>query len=98
MGQTIHELQGTLRAGDAAGLCATLADALSIGDVRVATSGLTSVESAIVQVLLSALRTARQLERNLHIEIPDGGALAAMRDRLALDDALGVLPEDVGTA
>jgi hypothetical protein len=40
-----------------------------------------------VQVLLSARRSAAQLDRNLHIDIAEGGALASMLDRLALTDA-----------
>jgi anti-anti-sigma regulatory factor len=96
MSQTIHELQGTLRAGEAATLRAALAEALSQGDVQVATADLTAIDGAIVQVLLSARRSAEQLERKLQVEIPDGGALATMRDRLALGAAFG--PSAVDTA
>ncbi len=98
MSQTLHELQGTLRAGEAAALRATLADALSQGDVRISTDGLTAIDSAILQILLSAQRSAEQLERNLQIDFPQGGALAAMRDRLALGAAFGPARADIPAA
>jgi hypothetical protein len=43
-----------------------------------------------VQVLIAARRTAVQLDRNLQIDCPDGGALAATLDRLALRAPLAV--------
>jgi ABC-type transporter Mla MlaB component len=90
MGRSIHELQGTLRAGEAATLKASLEHLLSQGDVLVASAQLEAVDAAIVQVLLSAQRTAAQLDRNLQIDCHDGGALAKLCDRLALRDALCV--------
>jgi ABC-type transporter Mla MlaB component len=89
MGHTRHELTGAVRASDAVDLRATLAEALARGDVEIATAGLESIDSAIVQVLLSAQRTAEKWERNLQIELPDAGALATMLDRLALRAAFG---------
>lgn len=83
-----RELQGNLRAGEAAALRSELAEALAAGDVRIDALGLTGVDCAIVQVLLSARRTAAQLERNLQIVGQDGGALATMLERLALSPAL----------
>ena len=98
MSQTIHELQGTLRVGEAAALRDALIEALSQGDVQISTDGLTAIDSAIVQILLSARRSADQLERNLQIDIPEGGALAAMRDRLALGAAFDPLTLDTPAA
>lgn len=89
MGQITHDLHGTLRAGDAATLVAALAGKLAQGDVVIATRDLAGLDSAIIQVLLSAQKTAAQLERNLQIECPNGGVLAAMCGRLALGDAFG---------
>jgi anti-anti-sigma regulatory factor len=82
------ELEGELRAGDAAGLRDRLRAALEAGDVQVGTAGLTAADCATVQVLISAKRSALQLDRNLQIDSPDGGALALMLDRLALRAAL----------
>lgn len=82
------ELEGELRAGDAAGLRDRLRAALEAGNVRVETAGLAAADCAAVQVLISAKRTAQQLDRNLQINCPDGGALALMLDRLALRAAL----------
>jgi anti-anti-sigma regulatory factor len=96
MSDTILELQGTMRAGDAAGFRAAIAEALVQGDVQVATDGLVAIDAAVVQVLLSALHSAAHLERNLQITIPDGGAFAIMRDRLALGAAF--VPSTVTSA
>lgn len=82
------ELTGDLRAGDAERLRGDLITALSGGDVALSTGGLTSVDMAVLQVLLAARRTAAQQGRHLSIDAPPGGALAAMATRLALHDAL----------
>jgi anti-anti-sigma regulatory factor len=84
------ELEGELRAGDAAGLRDRLRAALEAGDLRLGTAGLTGADCATVQVLIAARRTAVQLDRNLQIDCPDGGALAATLDRLALRAPLAV--------
>lgn len=78
------QLQGELRAGDAAGLRDSLQAGLSQGDLRIATEGLTAADCATVQVLVSARRTAAQMGRALHIDIPEGGVLAVLLDRLCL--------------
>lgn len=88
MGRSIHELQGTLRAGEAATLKASLEHLLSQGDVLISATKLEAVDAAIVQVLLSAQRTAAQLDRNLQIDVQDGGVLAKLCQRLALREAL----------
>ena len=82
------ELEGELRAGDAAGLRDRLRAALEAGNVHVGTAGLSGTDCATVQVLISAKRTALQLDRNLQIDSPVDGALALMLDRLALRAAL----------
>lgn len=86
-GDTI-ELAGELRAGAAAELRDRLAAALAAGDVRIGSAGLTGVDCAVVQVLVSARVTAAQLDRDLQIAVPEGGALGAMLDRLGLRGAL----------
>ena len=88
MGRSIHELQGTLRAGEAATLKASLEHLLSQGDVLISATKLEAVDAAIVQVLLSAQRTAAQLDRNLQIDVQYGGVLAKLCQRLALREAL----------
>ena len=88
MGRSIHELQGTLRAGEAVQLKASLEHLLSQGDVLISATKLEAVDAAIVQVLLSAQRTAAQLDRNLQIDVKDGGVLAKLCQRLALREAL----------
>jgi ABC-type transporter Mla MlaB component len=98
MGQTLHIMQGTLRASDAAAVAEALAKALSQGDLQIETQDLTAVDGAVLQVLLSAGQSAAQLERKLHITFPEGGALSVMRDRLALGDAFGTGAKDVATA
>lgn len=97
MGQITQDLQGTLRAGDAAALGSALADALAQGDVTIATRDLTSLDSAIVQVLLSAQKTAAQLERNLQIDCPQGGALAAICEKLAIGPVFDLQPQPFAT-
>lgn len=81
------ELSGNLRAGEAALLRDDLGAALVKGDLRLKTAGLTAVDSAIVQVLVSARATALQMDRKLQIDVPKDGVLAAMLDRLAIDHA-----------
>lgn len=87
MDQTITTLDGELKTAQAAALRETLMAALAAGDLRIDTAGVTAADCAVVQVLLSAHSTARQLDRNLQIDIAEGGALADMLDRLALTDA-----------
>lgn len=82
------ELAGDLRAGAAAGLRDDLVTALAAGDLRLKTAGLTGVDASIVQVLVAARATAAQMDRKLQIDIPKGGALAALLDRLAIGPAL----------
>lgn len=81
------ELSGDLRAGAAATLRDDLGAALAKGDLRLKTAGLTAVDAAIVQVLVSARATAVQMDRKLQIDLPKDGVLAAMLDRLAIDHA-----------
>ncbi|NEX46153.1 STAS domain-containing protein [Pseudotabrizicola algicola] len=92
MAQTTIDLSGAQRAADAAALRATLADALAGGDVQITTAGLASIDSAIVQVLLSAFCTARKTEHILQIDTPEAGALANLLDRLALRTVFGSPP------
>lgn len=87
MAQTTTTLDGDWKIGQAAALRETLMAALAEGDLRLDTTALTAADCAVVQVLLSARRSAAQLDRNLHIDIAEGGALASMLDRLALTDA-----------
>jgi anti-anti-sigma regulatory factor len=87
MDQTITTLDGELKTAQAAALRETLMAALAEGDLRIDTAGVTAADCAVVQVLLSARNSARQLDRNLQIDIAEGGALAQMLDRLALTDA-----------
>ncbi len=87
MDQTITTLDGELKTAQAAALRETLMAALAEGDLRIDTAGVTAADCAVVQVLLSARSSARQLDRNLQIDIAEGGALAQMLDRLALTDA-----------
>ena len=61
--------------------------ALAKGDLRLKTAGLTGVDAAIVQVLVSARATAVQMDRKLQIDLPKDGVLAATLDRLAIDHA-----------
>jgi anti-anti-sigma regulatory factor len=88
MADGLVELSGALRAGDAAGLRDRLGAALDAGDLRVTTTDVTEADCATVQVLVAAQRTAAHLDRKLQIDIPEGGALAVMLDRLALRAAL----------
>ena len=81
------ELSGDLRAGVAVTLRDDLAAALGKGDLRVKTAGLTGVDAAIVQVLISAKATASQMDRKLQIDIPADGVLAALLARMAIDSA-----------
>ena len=87
MDQTITTLDGELKTAQAAALRETLMAALAAGNLRIDTAGVTAADCAVVQVLLSARSTARQLDRNLQIDIAEEGALADMLDRLALTDA-----------
>ncbi|MEY4872055.1 MAG: hypothetical protein RLZZ563_1385 [Pseudomonadota bacterium] len=87
MDQTITTLDGELKTAQAAALRETLMAALAEGDLRIDTTEVTAADCAVVQVLLSARSSARQLDRNLQIDIAEGGALAQMLDRLALTDA-----------
>lgn len=87
MDQTITTLDGELKTAQAAALRETLMAALAEGDLRIDTTGVTAADCAVVQVFLSARSSARQLDRNLQIDIAEGGALAQMLDRLALTDA-----------
>lgn len=96
MAATTHELHGTLWAGDATALRTALEDLLSRGDLCVVTYDLVALDAAILQVLLSAKRTAAQLDRNLQIDSPEGRALATLCERLALGDSLGGLDEAGG--
>lgn len=83
-----HDLQGDLRAGDAEGLRVALLGALEAGDLRIGTEDLKSADMAVVQVLLSARRTAAAAGRQLEIAVPQDGPLARLLARLALDGAL----------
>lgn len=87
MAVSTMELAGDLRAGDAPGLRSGLMAALAGGDVTIGSVGVTAVDAAVVQVLVSAKRTAAQLDRNLQIEVVAGGALDALLARLALGTA-----------
>ena len=84
MDGNVIELSGDLRAGAAADLRDRLRQALEAGDLQVATGALQAVDCAIVQVLVSAGRTAAQLDRKLQIDGQAQGALGAMLDRLGL--------------
>lgn len=81
------DLSGDLRAGAAGTLRDDLVAALTKGDLRVKTAGLTGADAAIVQVLVSARATAAQMDRKLQIDLPKDGVLAALLDRLAIDPA-----------
>ena len=81
------DLSGDLRAGAAAALRDDLGAALAKGDLRLKTAGLTAVDAAIVQVLVSARATAVQMDRKLQIDLPKDGVLVAALDRLAIDHA-----------
>lgn len=81
------DLSGDLRAGAAGALRDDLVAMLAKGDLRVKTAGLTGVDAAIVQVLVSARASAAQMDRKLQIEMPKDGVLVAMLDRLAIDPA-----------
>lgn len=85
---TEHELQGDLRAGDAEGLRSTLLAALEAGDVKIAANTVTSADAAILQVLISARRTAEARKRSLTFDLSEDAPLAAFAARLALSDAL----------
>lgn len=87
MAMVQHDLQGDLRAGDAEGLRAALLMALQAGDLRIGTADVVSADTAILQVLLSARQSARQLDRVLEIDLPPDGALARLLPRLALEGA-----------
>lgn len=89
MSEQVVALAGDARTGDAAGLRDQIRAVLDAGDLRVATAELASVDCAVVQVLIAARRSAAQLDRDLQIEMPEDGVLAAMLDRLALTGALG---------
>ena len=88
MSEQVVTLVGDVRTGDAAGLRDQLRAGLDAGDLLIATGGLTSVDCAVVQVLVAARRSAVQLERDLQIDMPADGVLAATLDRLALTGAL----------
>lgn len=89
MDGTVIELSGDMRAGAAADLRDRLQAALGSGDLRISTGGVTAVDCAIVQVLVSARRTAAQLDRKLQVDGQERGALGAMLDRLGLGTAGG---------
>lgn len=84
----IHALQGDLRAGDAEDLRATLLENLEAGDLKVTTAAVTSVDAAILQVLISARRTATTLGRKLTLDLKAGAPFTQFAERLALSDAL----------
>ena len=88
MSQMERELQGDLRAGEAEGLRRALLADLEAGDLRIDTSAVTSADMAVVQVLLSAQRTAAQAGRRLEIGLAPEGPLARLVARLALETAL----------
>ncbi len=96
MGVTTHELHGSLRAAEATALKTALQDLLSQGDLCVVTNDLVALDAAILQVLLSAKRTAAQLDRNLQIDCREGGALATLCERLALGGSLCGQDEEDG--
>lgn len=87
MEQATTTLEGELKTAQAAALRETLMAALAEGDLCIDTTGVTAADCAVVQVLLSAQCSARQLDRNLQVVIAEDGALASMLDRLALTDA-----------
>lgn len=93
MDDGVIELSGDMRAGAAGDLRDRLTAALTAGDLRVASEGLTGVDCAIVQVLVAAGKTAAQLDRKLQIDGIGTGALGAMLERLALE-----LPSADGSA
>ena len=98
MATTTHELHGTLWAGDATALRTALEDLLFRGDLCVVTRDLVALDTAILQVLLSAKRTADQLDRNLQIDCPEGGALASLSGRLALGGCFCGVDEHRGSS
>lgn len=86
--ENVVTLDGDVRTGDAAALRDRLREGLAAGDLRIVTGGLTSVDCAVVQVLIAARRSAAQFERDLQIDTPPDGVLAAALERMALTAAL----------
>lgn len=84
----IHALQGDLRAGDADGLRTTLMAHLEAGNLKINTAAVTAVDAAILQVLISARRTAAALGRTLTFDFKDGTPFAQFADRMALREVL----------
>lgn len=84
-GQLIR-LSGDLRHSDAAPLATVLAEALAEGDLRVADAGVTDACSGVLQVLVAAGVTARDLARNLHLDLAEASPLrlSARQSGLAL--------------
>jgi hypothetical protein len=70
-------LSGDLRHTDAAPLAAILADALADGDLRVTDRGVTDAGFGVLQVLVAAAATARDMARNLHLDLAERSALRA---------------------
>jgi anti-anti-sigma regulatory factor len=85
---TEHGLQGDLRAGEAESLRLTLLAALEAGNLTITTDAVTSVDAAILQVLISARRTAEAHGRTLVITASDDAPFAQFAARLALTDPL----------
>ncbi|MEY4984605.1 MAG: hypothetical protein RIR62_2871 [Pseudomonadota bacterium] len=74
-------LTGELRHADAAGLQAAAQAALAEGDALIDATGAHALPFGLLQVLVSARLTARALDRNLQIFLPDGATQAeAARD------------------
>ncbi|AXQ92536.1 STAS domain-containing protein [Cereibacter azotoformans] len=83
------KLSGNLRLQDAPGLIERLEAALATGDVEVDASELAGADAAVVQVLLSAARSASMTGRTLSLQCA-GSPLAAQLE------ALGIAPDGVG--
>ncbi|WP_145109484.1 STAS domain-containing protein [Cereibacter sediminicola] len=82
------KLSGDLRLQDAPGLIERLEAALAAGDVEVDASELAGADAAVVQVLLSAARSASMLGRTFSLQCA-GSPLAALLE------ALGIAPDEV---
>lgn len=71
----IIRLSGDLRHSDAAALALALAEGLAQGDLKVADAGVGEASFGVIQTLISAGASARELERNLHLDLPESSAL-----------------------
>ncbi len=94
---TVRRWDGVLRHSDAQGLAAELAAALAEGDAMVDLSGVTQVDSGVLQVLIAAGALADRTGRRLHLDIPEGSPVWTLAQALALPQLGLPMPAETKT-